>query len=256
MQRCPRLGRLGWMPVVLASIASIALVTSAFTGSAFADDKKVKGFEIMIRPGYGSAGSGSPVGLESNVVAPAGSPKLLTGEASPYGGGLVFDGYVGARVAEYISVGLGAGFRNSSASAIPDGDGLKRSAFTVAPYVRAYFPMVPVVDLWVQAGVGYTFDSQKYNGTVPTTAGNLPGTWTLEHRGVALPLGFGVDYPILPMIAMGPSFFYTPVFSAGGCFIPSVNGVEAKQCTDANPKIAKTSNYGVWSIGLDLRLTL
>lgn len=244
MHRCPRLAL---MPIVLASLASAA--------AASADEKKDKGFEMMIRPAYGSAGSSSPVGFESIVTSTAGYPKPLTGESSPYGGGLVFDGYVGVRVAPYISVGLGAGIRNSSASSTDVGS-LKRSAFTVAPYVRAYLPMVPVVDVWAQIGVGYTYDAQKFDAPVPTNLGPLQASWTLEHRGVALPLGIGVDYPILPMIAVGPSFFYTPVFQAGGCAIPSVAGQDLKQCTDANPKLIKTSNYGVWSLGLDLRVTL
>ena len=90
----------------------------------------------------------------------------------------------------------------------------------------------------------------------------MPGDWTLEHHGVALPIAIGIDYRLMPMLAVGPSFRYAYVIGAGACLRESVDtpvgAVSEKNCSDAsdNQRITNAKNYGFWSAGLDVRLTL
>ena len=233
------------------SSSCVALFTLLLlaAGSASAKDK---GFEIMLRPAYGSAGSKSPVTKEDNIPASAITPspgQVFNGDASPYGGGFVGELSAGYRFLPFLSAGVAGGIRSASASTVDDGTtDLKRSAFTVGPYVRAYFFMVPVVEPWISIGVAYMSDEQTYKRA------NVD--WSLQHHGVAVPITVGVDYPIIDMLAIGPSFQYTTVAQAGGCLKGSAGGTSVSECTDAKIKIPKTDNYSVWSIGLNLRLTL
>ena len=245
------------------ALFTLPLAFALVTSSARADDGD-KGFEIMLRPAYGSAGTGSPVVFEppSNVVVKGDPGKIWGGTASPYGGGFIGQAFLGYRAMKYLSVGLSVGYRKSSASSVDDGStNLSRSAWSVGPYLRGYVPLIPVIDPWVSIGLSYMHDTQSYTRDVDVqfsngATGKLPGDWTLEHHGVAVPLGVGFDYKILPMLAIGPSFEYAVVASAGGCAKVAVQGVSQSQCTDANPKLTTAKSYGVWSLGLDVRLTL
>ena len=243
------------------SISSLALISIA--SNARADDGD-KGFEIMLRPAYGSAGNDSPVRFEppSNVVVKGDPGKLWGGTASPYGGGFIGEAFIGYRTMKYISFGLSAGYRKSSASQIDDGTtNLSRSAWSIGPYVRAYVPLIPVIDPWVSIGVSYMHDTQSFTRNVDVAysngaTGTIPADWSLDHHGVAVPIGVGFDYKVLPMFSIGPSFEYAFVASAGGCAKITAQGISQSQCTDANPKLTSAKSYNVWSIGLDLRLTL
>ena len=225
-----------------------ASLVPSLVGSASAKDK---GFEIMLRPAYGSAGSKSPITKEAgSAFDPRTDPgKVFNGDASPYGGGFVGELSAGYRFLPFLSAGVAAGIRSSSASSVDDGTSdLKRSAFTAGPYVRAYFFMVPVVEPWISIGVAYMSDEQTYKRSAID--------WSLQHHGVAVPITIGVDYPVIDMLSIGPSFQYTTVAQAGGCLKGSAGGTSVSECTDAKVKIPKTDNYSVWSIGLNLRLTL
>ena len=250
----------------LIAATSLAAVVCALPAAAANDH----GFELMLRPAYGSAGASSPIAFEPGsdvVVAPnAGSQfgKIYTRDASPYGGGFIGEAFVGFRVMKYFSFGFTGGMRKSSASAVDDGtDNLARSSFSVGPYLRAYLPVIPGVDLdpWISVGVSYMHDQQTYTHPLTAQSGGRPVTiqadYTLEHHGVAVPIAIGVDYAVLPMLAIGPSFEYTTVAGAGGCAKFGAGGVNgASLCTDGNPQLTKSKGYGVWSIGLDLRLTV
>jgi hypothetical protein len=246
-------------------VLTLVLSLTLYAGGALADGDK--GFELTLRPGYGSAGADSPVRLNPDVApliagGSAGIGKIYDGTASPYGGGFVGQMFVGYRAMRYVSFGLQAGYRKSSASSVDDGStGLARSAINVGPYVRAYLPLDPMFEPWIGIGVGYLHDVQTYSHPVAVrfsngSTGTVDGDISLTHHGVAVPLSIGIDYRVLPMFAIGPSFEYTLVASAGGCAKASAGGVSNSQCTDANPKITSANGYHVWSIGLDLRLTL
>ena len=224
-----------------------ALLADPLSGSASA--AKTKGFEIMLRPAYGSAGSKSPITKDPAIATTTDLGKVFTGDASPYGGGFVGEASAGYRFLPFMSVGVAGGIRSASASSVDDGTtDLKRSAWTVGPYVRAYLFMVPVVEPWISIGVAYMSDEQTYK--------RIGIDWSLQHHGVAVPITVGVDYPIIDMLSVGPSFQYTTVAQAGGCLKGSAGGTSQSYCTDANPKVPKTDGYSVWSIGVNLRLTL
>jgi hypothetical protein len=226
------------------------------SGPALAENT---GFELMARPAYGSAGGKSPVVYQPTSTAmlvPGQAGDIFSGTAAPYGGGFIGDVYAGYRFLPILSAGLTAGLRSSSASAPSDGTtDLTRSAWRAGFYARAYLPLIPSLDPWVSIGIGYMGDSQTYQRPL----GGVNATYKLTHNGIEVPLGVGVDYNLLPLLAVGPSFEYAVVSGAGGCFKPSAPGfVSNSFCTDADAskKIIAAKSYGVWSLGLDVRLTL
>jgi len=214
------------------------------------------GLEVVLRPGYGSAGDTSPTRYEANPNNPMQASTIWDGTAKPYGGGFVLDGAVGYRPLSFVSVGLTGGWRTSAvSSSANEPTGVSRSAWQVGFYGRGYLPVTGALnafDPWASVGVNYVYDKQTYDQslTVPT------GTVSLTHHGVGIPLAVGIDYRILPFFAVGPSFQYEIVTGMGGCMIPP--GGESHQCSDADSSIRVTAakNYGVWSIGLGLRLAL
>ena len=106
---------------------------------------------------------------------------------------------------------------------------------------------------WLSVGAEYMRDQQTSNPTIS----NVPVTFTLVHHGVAIPIGLGVDYRFLEVFGIGPSFFYTPVIAAAGCAGADAQGyVSTNYCTNSTPKITEANAYGVWSLGLDARVTL
>lgn len=243
------------------SVAGGSLLCVALTGpSALAKT----GFELMLRPGYGSAGSKSPVAYKPSGIVRLPDPgEVYSGTASPYGGGFVGDAFVGYRMLPILSAGLFGDYHGSSATAPNDGtSGLSRSGWGLGFYARAYVPIPGSFDPWASIGIGYMHDAQSYKRAVQTTAGTVPGDWTLTHYGVALPLSVGVDYDLNSFFAVGPSFEYTIVAPAGACLKESVNTaigpVANSFCTDASSaqRITSANGYSIWSIALDLRLTL
>jgi hypothetical protein len=216
------------------------------------------GLEVVLRPGYGSAGDTSPVRYEASPGNPnMQASAIWKGTAKPYGGGFVLDGAVGYRPYSFVSLGLTGGWRTSTASSsIPNElTGVSRSGLQVGFYGRGYLPVTGLLsdfDPWASVGVNYVYDKQTYNQstTAPT------GLVSLTHHGVGIPLSLGIDYRILPLLAVGPSFQYEIVTAEGACMIPP--GSEGHQCSDADSSMRVTAakNYQVWSIGLELRLFL
>jgi hypothetical protein len=106
-------------------------------------------------------------------------------------------------------------------------------------------------------GATYVYDKQDYTQTTAAAPGT--GTVSLTHHRVGIPLAIGIDYRILPFLAVGPSFQYEIVTGVGACMIPSESvSTDGHQCSDADSSIRVTAakNYQVWSIGLGLRLAL
>lgn len=235
--------------VAIPLVSVVMLVGSARAAS----------LEVSVRPGFGSAGDQSPVAYEQNrtFVVPTVDP-VWSRTAKPYGMGLDLQGGLGIRFG-YVSVGLDGGFRSSSVEA-PGGDvtDLKRNGWSVGPYVRGYIPLVPFLDPWVSVGVRYMRDDQTYKAPVQTNLGPLGGDWTLEHHGVAVPISVGVDYTILKMLSIGPTFQYALVFPAGACAKVNVaNAASSSFCSDEadNKRVTVGKGYGAWSLGLSLRFT-
>lgn len=216
------------------------------------------GLEVVLRPGYGSAGDQSPTRYQPTGSNQMPASAIWAGTTKPYGGGFVLDGAVGYRPFSFVSLGLTGGWRTSavSSSAVPNElTGVSRSAMQAGFYGRGYLPVTGALsdfDPWASVGVNYVYDKQTYNQsvTVPT------GAVSLTHHGVGIPLAIGIDYRILPFLAAGPSFQYQIVTGEGGCMIPSGN--QGHQCSDADSsiRVTATKNYQVWSIGLELRLFL
>jgi hypothetical protein len=215
----------------------------------------------MVRPGYGSAGSGSPLGLSSIAAA---SPQnvstagpVLAGTSSPYGGGFDGTAAVGYRPIRWVSFGLSGGYRSSSASSVTGLSGLGRSAMSAGLYARGYGPTFVGLEPYVGVGISYVHDDQSYAQSVQGTTLNMD----LTHYGFAVPITVGVDYRLLRYFAVGPSFEYERVFAAGGCSggtapdLPAGYAV-ASYCANGNPALVSADAYGAWSLGLDVRVTL
>lgn len=234
--------------------------------SAIADTGNT-GPELMIRGGYGGAGSESPIQVKPG--APLASPPgaLLKGE-SPYGGGLTGQISLGYRFHPLFSAGLQATRRGDEPGATPkqmsDGTSANRNSWGAGFYLRAYpLAVAPgikrYVDPWVSVGVGYTLDQQKYDQEVATNnGGKVTASTTLDHHGVAIPVGIGLDYRVLPILSVGPSFEYALVQSAGACMSTTAPGyLGTSYCTNGEPgaSILEGKSYGVWSAALNIKVT-
>ncbi len=230
-------------------------------------DTHLRGLELTLRPALGSAPSTSPVRFApSSGVRFAGDPGALLTGASPYGAGFVGQVFLGYRFHPLVSGGLRGGLRTSSASSLSDGStGLERSAWDAGFYVRGY-PLALMesvrkyVDPWISVGVGYTRDVQSFRRAVPTsTGGTVNADWMLDHHSVVIPIAIGLDYRVLPMLSVGPSFEYALASAVAGCAKQSAPGFTSSSlCTNEEPgkSALKAEGYGVWSAGIDLRLTL
>jgi hypothetical protein len=234
-------------PLAVASVSLLPATASAV------------GLEVHTRIGYGSAGSESPVFYEPHGIALSDPGPIFNKTAAPYGGGLVLQGALGFRTGKFVSVGIGGGIRNSSAeSPSPEITDLKRSAWNAGPHVRVYLPFVPIVDPYVGLGVEYVNDRQTYVAPFRSPQGSVPNvTHTFEHHGIGVPITLGVDYTIAKMFSVGPSFQYSLVFPAGGCAKYNASGLASiSDCAADNQRFTSLSGYGVWSLGLQLRLTV
>ena len=245
------------------------LLVLATTGNALADepasDAHLRGMELMLRPGLGAAGSGSPVGFQPgpNVSLPD-PPALLQG-ASPYGVGFIGQASLGYRFHPFVSAGIRGGYRVSSASALSDGSqNVSRTAWDAGFYVRAYplagsDPIRRHLDPWIGVGVEYMHDTQSFRHPTASNAGTINADWTIDHHAVSVPIGIGVDYRVAPMFSVGPSFEYAFAVPVAGCAAVSANGFSgASYCSNSGDgqKFMTASGYGVWSAGLDLKVTL
>jgi hypothetical protein len=251
-------------------IAAGVWLTPASADAQEPDEKGRRGFELMLRPGYGSAGSKSPVRYRRAPIYDlfaAPDPdmgKIFRQESEPYGGGFVGEVSAGYRFLPLASAGLYGQMRSSSADGPDDStEDLSRSAWGAGFYGRFYLAMLhESLDPYVQIGIGYAQDTQQFKRTVMSTVGPLSADWEIKHHGVVLPLGIGIGYRVIPMLSIGPSFRYDVVLAAGGCLkaSASLGGISDSNsfCTDKedDQRITEAEGYGVWSVGLDLKLTL
>jgi hypothetical protein len=246
------------LKLLVAGTTLAVLSTLLPTRSARADDDANNtGLELMVRPAYGSAGSASPVVFSPDPgVGFSGDPgKIWNQQSSPWGGGFVGDAQVGWRPIRFLSLGMTAGVRTASSSAPgDDSTELSRSAWRVGPYVRGYVPSIAGFEPWLSVGAEYMNDTQTYKHTIS----GINADWKLTHYGVAIPLTIGVDYRFLEYFGVGPSFQYAPVVPVAGCAAPTAPNVKTNSfcSTDDGAKLTKADGYGVWSVGLDLRVTL
>jgi hypothetical protein len=228
---------------------------------------EVRGLEVMLRPAFGGAPGDSPVRFEpSPTVRAAGDPGALLQGASPYGAGFIGQGFIGYRFHPILSGGLRAGLRTTSASALADGStNLSRSSWDAGFYVRGYpFALSEsirkYVDPWISVGVEYMRDTQSFQRAVPTSTGaSVNADWTLDHHAVAVPIGLGIDYRLHSLFSIGPSFEYAIAASVAGCAKQAAAGFSSNSfCSNEDPgkQAIKANTYGVWSAGLDLKVTL
>jgi hypothetical protein len=230
----------------------------------------LRGLEITLRPGYGSAGTKSPLLTKAGVPADTANSvgPLVNGASAPYGGGFAGQAFLGYRFHPIVSAGLRGGYRGASASNLSDGStGLSRTSWDAGMYVRGYpLALSPSIrkfmDPWAGVGVEYMHDSQAFKNSLPVQGGgSIPFDRTIEHHAVAVPLGVGVDFRVLPMVSIGPSFEYTIANAIAGCVETSTNvpGLAGTTyCSNSEPgkSVLKADSYGVWTAGLDLRATL
>ena len=239
----------------LVALALTTAATLCCTSAAHASNDT--GLEMGLRPAYGSAGSSSPVAYAPDAgVRLSGDPgRVWSKQASPYGGGFIGDAQLGWRPIRFLSFGMTGGIRSSSASDPGDGStGLARSAWRIGPYVRGYIPAIAGFEPSLAIGVEYMHDAQSFKRQ---TSG-VDADWKLTHYGVAIPMTIGLQYRFLEFFGVGPSFQYAPVVPVAGCAAPTAPGVNFSSfcSTDDGLKVSKAESYGVWSLGLDLRVTL
>jgi len=74
-----------------------------------------------------------------------------------------------------------------------------------------------------------------------------------------VPLGIGVDYRVLPVLSVGPSFEYAIAAGVVGCAKQAASGFSSSTfCSNEDPgkQAIKANTYAVWSAGIDLKLTI
>jgi hypothetical protein len=224
-----------------------------------------RGLELTVRGSTGAASSDSPVQLKPGAPV-AGDLGTLVRGASPYGVGFIGQAMLGLRLHPLVSFGLRGGLRTSSASDLDDGSAdLERSSWDAGFYVRAY-PMVSLRSLnarfepWLGVGLGYMRDLQTFQRTAPTNTGaNVTADVTFDHHALVVPLSLGVDYRIHPRVALGPSFEYAIAMGLDGCTeygAPGYSSVRYCSGEGVGKQVLDAKSYGVWSAGLDLRVTL
>lgn len=258
---------------ILASmLASAVLVpATAFAGEEAApkaedSSRDLKGFELMLRPSFGGGGSDSPVRFQPDAgAAVQGDPGALLQGASPWGAGFVGQATFGYRFLPFLSAGLRGGIRTASGSNLSDGSqNLSRTSWDAGFYVRAY-PLAGVesvskyIDPWIGTGVMYMRDMQSLQRGIPVSGGgSVLGDVSLDHHAVAIPIGVGVDYRVTRFLSLGPSFEYTLANAAAACAKTSAAGFQGSTfCSNESPgsSFIKAKNYGVWSAGLEAKLT-
>jgi len=263
------------MPPRILAISPLLLSVLLFSTPLFAEGElpavpraaePVHGLELMLRPAVGAAAGTSPVRYQpSPVLRLAGDPGALLQGASPYGAGFIGQAFLGYRFHPLISGGLRAGLRQASTSALSDGStNLSRSSWDAGFYVRAY-PLATTdslrghFDPWFSLGIEYLRDTQTFQRAAPTSTGTVNADWKLDHHAIAVPIAVGIDYRVLPLLSIGPSFEYTVASGVTGCVKLGAPGYSSNNyCSDSDPgkQAIKANSYGVWSLGLDLKLTV
>jgi hypothetical protein len=262
--RLTRLTVTSFFAVLLASASASAESTPASAPASDDPTAGLKGFELMLRPSFGGASSDSPVRFQpsANVV---GDPGALLQGAKPWGPGFVGQASVGYRFLRHVGAGLRGGIRTASSSSISDGSSnLSRFGWDAGFYVRAY-PLAGVesiakyVDPWIGTGIGYMHDSQILKRNLAVGSQTVTADETLQHHAVAIPFAIGVDYRVARVFSVGPSFEYTLASAVVGCAKTEAAGFQpSSYCSNgdnAADKAIKANSYGVWSAGLDAKVT-
>lgn len=252
----------------LACLASTSAASAAETAPAAASTEDpaagLKGFELMLRPSFGGASADSPVRFQPSAGV-VGDPGALLQGAEPWGPGFVGQASVGYRFLRHVSAGLRGGIRTASSSSISDGStNLSRFGWDAGFYVRAY-PLAGVasiakyIDPWVGTGVGYMHDSQSLQRNLAVGGQTVQAKETLEHHAIAVPFAIGVDYRVTRFLSLGPSFEYTLASAVAGCAKTEAAGYQpSSYCSNgdnAADKAIKANSYGVWTVGLDAKVT-
>lgn len=257
---------------VLATSSFAILVAASAHAAEPAEPKTesptagLKGVELMLRPSVGGAPSDSPVRFEpDSSVRVTGDPGALMKGAAPWGAGFVGQAMVGYRFLPQLSAGLRAGLRVASGSDLSDGShDLSRIGWDAGLYVRGY-PLAGVesvsryIDPWLGTGVTYMRDTQSFQRPLPTSTGaTVNGDVSLDHHAVAIPIAIGVDYRVTRFLSLGPSFEYTIASAVAACANTSASGFASTEyCSSSDPgkHFVKASSYGVWTAGLDAKVT-
>jgi len=226
------------------------------------------GFEAMAQPGYGSAGSQSPVLYQPSGVARMPDDQvgsIWNGKVSPYKAGLVLDGALGLRPLPFLSTGLAGGWRKfgaESGTLDDSSSNLARTGLRVGFYGRFYLPLVGALtglEPWAGVGVGYVYDKQTFDRQLSAQGTTVPVTYDISHHGIGVPVSVGVNYHVLPLLSVGPVFQYEHVFGVAGCVSfssPSAIGNSYCSTADSKVRLPEAKAYGVWSLGLEIHLSL
>ena len=241
----------------MRSVRSISLAsTTAAVAALSMSAPATAGLEAIVTPGYGSAGDKSPVTAESSSIG----EEIWAGAAKPYGAGPIVDGAIGYRPLPFLSFGMTGGLRRSGASSVSGRSTYpnpRRQGLQIGIYVRGYLPLVGVLtrlDPWFSVGTNYVYDKQDYDYGTPRGS-QTPVRISLTHHGFGIPLSLGVDYRVLPFLAVGPSFRYEPVAGVSACGKSS--DVETTYCSsDSPPALVHAADYAIWSFQVELRLAL
>jgi hypothetical protein len=90
------------------------------------------------------------------------------------------------------------------------------------------------------------------------SGGAVQGDYTLDHHSVAIPIAVGADYRITKFLSLGPAFEYTLTSAVAGCAKVAAGGFSpVSYCSNEAPgsTFVKAKGYGVWSAGLEAKLT-
>ncbi len=193
---------------------------------------------------------------------------IWNGTAKPYGAGFVIGGSVGYRILPFLSFGLTGGWRQSavkSSEVQAPLSNASRSGLDVGFYARGYLPLAGALtnlDPWASVGATYVYDKQSFDQMVTVNGlGETRMPMSLVHHGVGIPLAIGIDYRVMPFLAVGPAFRYQQVIAVAGCMEThptQANLIGTSYCSndDSRKRITAAESYGVWSLQLELRLAL
>jgi hypothetical protein len=115
------------------------------------------------------------------------------------------------------------------------------------------------IDPWFGTGAMYMADTQSYQHDLPTNVGTkVTADIALDHHAVAIPFAVGVDYRVTSFLSLGPSFEYTLANGIASCVKTSAPGFAGSSvCSNEGPGkgVVKANTYGMWTAGLDAKVT-
>ncbi len=222
------------------------------------EGERAKGVELIVRASYAFVEPQSPVRYAS---APGGSfatdpGQLYDGSVAPYRGGIQLNAGTGYRFSHRFSAGLGGSFTKLlSASIFQDGtQNLVRLALSIAPYVRFYVAVGKHIEFWGALGAGFKQDVQTFDKATTAKGQTQSGKWTMTHEGIAVPVGFGVDFNVAGKFFLGPSVQYLGVVATGGCLKIDAPNLQKQWCTYDSPSVTRAFSYQQLTAGVSARL--